>query len=571
MGARFDFAARLLLSALLALAAGCAAEGPAGRPAPEKGRKEKEVDVGPLAPRAHVKAQYEKLAPVELRVDLDRLPADEREVLRLLVRAAGIMDRIFLEQVDRGNPALEERLARMEDPLYLDYFRIMFGPWDRLDEDRPFIGDRPKPPGAGYYPPGLTREAFRAWLDAHPEDRGAFESNFTVIRKKGDGLEAVPYSKAYAEPLGEAAALLRKAAEVTRDPSLAKFLRSRAEAFLSDDYYRSDMDWMDLSGDIEVVIGPYEVYEDALFGYKAAFEAFVCVVDHGESAKLARIADYLDAMEKNLPNPEEHKNFDRGHASPIKVVNELFTAGDAKAGIQTSAFNLPNDERVREAKGSKKVLLKNVMSAKYEKCWIPIVRAVLAPETLKRVSFDAYFNHVLLHEVSHGLGPGRIVKDGKATTVNRELKDRYSTIEECKADVLGIYNMQFLVDQGVLPRSLQESMYASYLGGMFRSIRFGINEAHGGGVAIQLNYCLDRGGFRVGEDGRFSVDESVIRDAVRELAHDLLLIEAKGDYDAAGKFIERYRYLRPEVEKALERVKDVPVDIRPVYPVEKEL
>ncbi len=522
----------------------------------------------------HVKGQLTKLAPVTLTYDLSTLPAEEVQVIKLLVEASRHMDDIFLQQVYEKNPGILKQLQKSKDPedkVYLDLFKIMFGPWDRLDEDRPFINTMTKPPRANYYPADMVKEEFNRWLEEHPEDRETFQNEFTMIRQKGNQLVAIPYPEFFKDQLKPAAELLRKAAEITSDVTLATYLRSRADALLSNDYYQSDMDWMDLAGDIEVVIGPYEVYEDNLFGYKAAYESFICVVDHEESEKLKQIGKYLNDMEAHLPIPDKYKNFERGSSSPIKVVNEIFTAGDTKAGIQTTAFNLPNDERVREAKGSKKVMLKNVMNAKFEKCWIPIVNTVLAQKDLKRVSFDGYFNHTLMHEVSHGLGPGRIAVNGRETTVSKELKQLYSTIEECKADVLGMYNAQYLIDKKVLSKELDNTLYASNLGGMFRSIRFGIGEAHGGGVAIQLNYYIDKGAFRVDKDGRFSVNDHKMKNAVRELAHELLMIQAKGDYKGAKKMIDTYKNIQPEVQAALDKLKDVPIDIRPVYPIKNEI
>ena len=522
------------------------------------------------APIEHVKAQLKKLAPVELTADLSQLPAEEVEVVKLLVKAAQKMDDLFLKQVYSDNPDLLRELTKSrlrEDAFNLEFFKIMFGPWDRMDEDATFINTLDKPLGANFYPADLTQEEFDNWIDSHPDDRKAFESEFTVIRREGANLIAIPYPDFFENEVKSVADLLKQAAEKTSDESLKKFLNSRAEAFLSNDYYQSDMDWMDLEGDIEVVIGPYEVYEDGLFGYKAAYEAFVCIVDQEESQKLEKISKYLNAMEDALPIPDRHKNFDRGASSPIKVVNEVFTGGDTKAGIQTSAFNLPNDERVREAKGSKKVMLKNVMRAKFDKCWIPIVNTVLAEKDLNRVSFDAYFNHVLMHEMAHTLGPGNITVNGRETTVNKELKELYSTIEECKADVLGMLTAQFLIDKGVFPKALQNTLYASNLGGMFRSIRFGIDSAHGGGVAIQINYYLDKGAVKVNSDGRFTVDDRKLRATVRDLARDLLMIQAEGDYAGAKKMIDTYKKIRPEVQVALDRLADVPVDIRPVYPI----
>ena len=275
-----------------------------------------------------------------------------------------------------------------------------------MNGDEPFIGSKKKPAGAGFYPEDMTRAEFEGWVGKHPEDKAAFEGLFTVIRREGGRLVAVPYSKEYRQWLEPAAARLREAAAMTGNASLRDFLEKRASALLSDDYFASDVAWMDLDSDIDVVFGPYEVYEDSLFNFKAAFESFVTVRDKAESAKLAVYAAHLPDMEKNLPIPDQHKNFNRKFESPIRVVQEVFTSGDARRGVQTSAFNLPNDERVREAKGSKKVLLKNVMDAKFRLSGRPIAERVIAADQLSGVSFDAYFNHVLFHELSHGLGPG---------------------------------------------------------------------------------------------------------------------------------------------------------------------
>ena len=525
----------------------------------------------------YVKGQIAKLAPVEISVDPSLLNENDKAVLAKLVEAAKLMDEIFLRQVYSRNVAIREALQQGNNPDYptlLTYFTINFGPFDRLNHDEPFINlKHKKPAGANFYPEDMTREEFEAWIQAHPEDEEAFTSNFTIIRREGDRLVAIPYSQAYREFLEPAARLLKEAAALAQNPSLKKYLNSRAEAFLSNDYFQSDMDWMDLKDHkIEVVIGPYEVYEDALLGYKASFEAFITIVDPEESAKLRKVNQYLQDMELHLPIPDKYKNLHRGSASPIVVVQEVFTGGDTKAGIQTTAFNLPNDERVREAKGSKKVMLKNVAHAKYDKCWIPIVNIVLDPKDLQRVSFDAYFNHVLMHEMSHGLGPGTITVNDRKTTVNKELKETYSTIEECKADILGVYNLAYMVEKGVFPKEMKDQAYSSYLGGIFRSVRFGINEAHGGANAIAFNYLMEKGGFEYNPQTRkFRVNDVKIEDAIRDLAHDLLMIQATGDYEGAKRFIQKYRYLSPEMQDALNRLKDVPVDIRPVYTIEKWL
>lgn len=522
-----------------------------------------------------VKAQIEKLAPVQIAYDASQLSKNEKQALDLMVKAAQYMDRIFLEQVYINNESILMELKNKAKPEYevlLEYFLINFGPFDRLEKDRPFINlADAKPKGANFYPADISREEFNSWLQDHPRDEESFTSNFTLIQREKSKLVAVPYSTAYRKSLEPASKLLKEAARKIDNPSLRKYLNSRAEAFLTNDYYQSDMDWMDLKDhNIEIVIGPYEVYEDGLFGYKAAFECFITIVDRQESEKLNVIEQYLDEMERHLPIDDKYKNFDRGKSSPVIVANEVFAAGDTKAGIQTTAFNLPNDERVRQQKGSKKVMLKNVARAKFEKCWIPISQKILAKSDLPYISFDSYYNHVLMHEVAHGLGPGIIEKEGKKTTVNKELKELYSTIEEAKADIVGLWNLDFMIAKGVFPKELKDKMYVSYLGGIFRSVRFGTDSAHGGGNVIQLNYLMERGGFRFDEESiRFSVNHERIQNAVKELAHDLLMIQALGDYNKAKEFIGKYRHVSPQLERVLEAVADVPIDIKPVYAILK--
>lgn len=519
----------------------------------------------------YVQQELAKLAPVELSADISNLSKADLKALDKLLQASKIIDELFLLQVDPENPEIRADLVNADLPHHHELFEVMFGKWNRLEEDEPFLDNDEKPAGAGFYPPDLTKDEFETWLQNHPDDEDAFTSEFTVIRRRGDELIAIPYHEAYSPLVQKVAELLREAAQLTDDPTLSEFLKLRAAALLSDDYFDSDMAWMDLSGDLEIVISPYEVYEDQLFNYKAAYEAFLCAVDHEESKKLETVAQYLNDMERHLPIPEEHKNYDRGSSSPIKVVQELYAAGDTKAGIQTTAFNLPNDERVREAKGSKKVMLKNVARAKFDKCWIPIVNTILAEEPLSKVSFDAYFNHVLMHEMAHGIGPGIITKNGEETTVAKELKELYSSIEECKADVLGIYNVEFMVRKGVFGDDIAESMYPSYLGGMFRSIRFGIDAAHGGGVAIQFNFFMEKGAFFINQNGKLDYDPELLYDAIVELAEKVLMIEAEGDYDAAKALMDEYSKMTPEMENYIDMLKDVPIDIRPSFTLEQQL
>jgi hypothetical protein len=547
-----------------------------------KGEKEeanvpgkKESVIKNFLPIDTVKQQIEKFAPVEIGFDDSGLTDNEKKALDLIFKAAKVMDRIFLRQVYEKNEALENELINGDKPEYTtlrDYFKINFGPFDRLEEDKPFINlEEKKPDGANYYPADMTKEEFEAYLQANPDDEKAFKSEFTVIRRKEGKLVAVPYSEEYKYLLGQASQYLKEAAQLIENPTLKTYLNSRAEAFASNDYYQSDIDWVLIKDQkIELVIGPYEVYEDKLFNFKAAFECFITLVDEKESEKLAVLGTHLDDMEKNSPVEDKYKNFKRGKQSPIFVANEVFTAGDTKSGIQTIAFNLPNNEEVRQSTGSKKVMLKNVCEAKFKTTWTPIANEVLAEAELPYASFEAFFNHILMHEISHGLGPGTIEKDGKETTVNRELKELYSVIEEAKADILGLYNFQYLIDQEVFPKKLQENIYVTYLGGIFRSVRFGIDDAHGGANAIQLNYIMEKGGFSFDEaEARFSVNKDMIRDAVKDLTHDILMIEALGDYAGAGEMIAKYRKASPEMEKALAKVEKVPTDIRPIYAIEK--
>jgi hypothetical protein len=463
-------------------------------------------------------------------------------------------------------------LQDTEEAKYqLELFNIMFGPFNRLEHDKPFIGTEKKPLGANYYPEDMTKEEFKQWLKDHPEDEDAFTSEFTVIRRDGEKLVAIPYSEYYKEKLTEAATLLLDAAENADNPSLKKYLTTRAVAFQNNDYFESDMKWMDLSEhDIEIVIGPYEVYEDRLFNFKAAFECFLTIRDKEESEKLEVFKSYLRDMEIHLPLPDEHKNFERGSESPLAVVNEIFTAGDTKAGIQTIAFNLPNDERVRKVKGSKKVMLKNVSEAKFNKLLKPISEIVLEPEQLEYVTFNSFFTHSLMHEMSHGIGPGYIKVDGRDTEVKKELQETYSTLEECKADILGIYNNIFMIEKGVFPESFENEIWVTALAGVFRSTRFGINEAHGGGEAIIYNYLIEHGGFEFNEETeKVKVNFEKVGTVLEELANKVLMIQAKGDYHAAKDLIAKYVVVSPSLGLLQEKLNVLPVDIKPIYEIEK--
>lgn len=529
-----------------------------------------ELDIHPDVPERL--AQY---APVEISADMSFLPENEKQALIKLIEASKYMDEIFLRQVWQKNPEYREALAGRTDELgqkAYAYFEINFGPWDRLADDEPFIGDMQKPKGAGYYPPDMTREAFEAYVEAHPEQKEALTGLYTLVRRDGDALVTIPYSEAFKQWLEPAAQLMREAAELTENASLRTFLLSRADAFFTDDYYQSDKDWMDLDSPVEITIGPYEVYEDKLFGYKAAFESFVTITDPRESEKLARYKAELPAMERNLPIPDAMKNLDRGSESPIRVVDEVYTAGDTKAGVQTIAFNLPNDERVREEKGSKKVLLRNVIAAKYEKILTEIAHRLIDEEQIAYLSADAFTNEVLFHELAHGLGRGKITVDGRETEVRRELKDLYSPLEEAKADIMGVYNIYFMIDKGVLPEDLHKEIAVTYLAGLFRGIRFGIDEAHGKGNALQFNYMLDKGAIAYDETTeRFRINFDAFENWTRELVQDICILQANGDYEGTQALFEQYVHMPQILTASLQKLSDIPVDIVPRYTLAEQL
>jgi len=536
-----------------------------GSPTPSTGAITSGIELV-IAP--DVEQRLNQFARVEISADLSHLSKGDREALADLIAASREIDAIFRVQVSADNPTYAAELAKARGEkaeAARSLFRLMQGPWDRLDADRPFVGTREKPLGAGFYPADMGREEFESWLQQHPADRAAFISERTVIERRDGRLAAIPYATAYRPELERAAHWLRAAAAKTDNASLKRFLESRAAAFLSDDYYQSDMDWMDLDAPVEVTIGPYETYEDALFGYKAAFESYVTVALPEESKKLARYKERLPWLERNLPIPDEHKNFKRGTDSPIRVVDVVFSAGDGNRGVKTIAFNLPNDERVREAKGSKKVLLHNVIRAKYDRMLVPIAQRTLSAGDASKVSFDEFFNQTLHHELSHGLGPGIIVKNGKKTEVRLELKELYSTLEEAKADVMGIYNILALIDQGEMPKELRAAVDPTYVAGLFRSARFGVHEAHGQGVVAQFNYLLEKGALALDPDGHFRTVADKFPDGIRSLLHDMLMLQALGDYDGTKRFLEKYGQPTPPLLAAIDRLNDLPVDVDTLF------
>jgi hypothetical protein len=566
---------------------------------PAKAEPKRPASIPNLAELQKMAARF---APTSLRVDTSKLSPGDRQALVKLIEAAHLVDDIFLQQLWSGNPALYARLQKDPSPLgkaRLHYFWINKGPWSEIDEHKAFLPGVPprKPLGANFYPEDMTKEDFDRWLSSLPEDeQKQAKGFFTVIRWKskppkpehmvgpaeqlGDRMQAIPYSQEYKDALTRAAELLKQAASLTDNASLRTFLTLRGDAFLSNDYYQSDLAWMDLDAPLDITIGPYETYDDELFGYKAGFEAYVNLRDDQETAKLAAFNQHLQEIENNLPLDPQYRNPKLGSSAPLRVVDEILSAGDGAHSIQTAAYNLPNDDRVIQQKGSKRVMLKNIQEAKFRTILLPIARRLLSRSSMVDVNFDSFFTHIVAHELMHGLGPHQIQVQCRDTTPREELKELFSAIEEAKADVTGLFALQYMMDhvkemgmQNVLAAdgAAERQLYVTYLASAFRTLRFGLNDAHGKGMAVQFNYLTDEGAFVEQPDGTFAVDAEKIKSAVRDLDHDLLTLEAEGNYAGAKKMLDEMGVVRPNVRKALSRLEGIPTDIEPLFVTADEL
>ncbi|MBZ5597499.1 MAG: hypothetical protein LAN83_04185 [Acidobacteriia bacterium] len=528
-----------------------------------------------------------RFAPTPIRVDTSKLSLGDQQALVKLIEASRILNDLFMKQLWGGDVALYEKLKKDNSPLgkaRLHYFWINKGPWSDIDEYKAFLPGVPprKPKGANFYPEDMTSEQFEHWVAAIPEtEQEQAKSFFTVIRlsagsggQRRDPFGTVPYSQEYKDDLARSASLLREAAALTDNESLKKFLTLRADAFLSNDYYESDMAWMDLDAPLDITIGPYETYNDELFGYKAAYESYVNLRDDAETVKLSAFSQHLQEIENNLPIDPQYRNPKLGAAAPIRVVDEILAAGDGAHGVQTAAYNLPNDDRVVNQKGSKRVMLKNVQEAKFRSALLPIARRALSKPAMVDVSFDSFFTHTVAHELMHGLGPHQIRVSGRDTSPRIELKDLYGAIEEAKADVTGLFALQYMMDHAVemglskiLPsdEAAQRQLYTTYLASIFRSVRFGLEDAHGKGTAMQFNFLMDKGAFVQHEDGTFTADMAKIKPAVVELDHDLLTLEAEGDYAGAKKMLDELGVVRPALKRVLDNLRGIPTDIEPLF------
>ncbi len=525
-----------------------------------------------------------RYAPVDLRADVAGLSPGDKAAIIKLIDAARIIDTLQLRQRWEGNEAIWSVLKKDTSPLgkaRLDYFWLNKGPWSILDANMSFMPadykgikvPARKPAGANFYPAGATKAELEAWMNGlAPKDKEEAQWFFTAIRKGADGkFKTVKYSEEYKTELTQLAKLLREAAALTDNASLKKFLTLRADAFLSNDYLASDFAWMDLDSPVDITIGPYETYNDELFGYKAAFEAYVNIRDQKETQKLNFFSKHMQELEDNLPVDKKYRNPKVGALAPMVVVNQVYGAGDGNMGVQTAAYNLPNDERIISQRGSKRVMLKNIQEAKFKSTLTPIARLVLRPEAQADVDFDSFFTHILAHEITHGLGPHITRNKGKTSTPRQDLKETYSTIEEAKADMAGLWALAYMMDKGQLKDTLgqgeaaERKLYNTFLASAFRTLHFGLTDSHARGMAIQLNYLLDKGGFVSHGDGTFSTDFKKIKQAVIDLNREFLTIEATGDYARASGMMAKYVVIRPDVQKALDKMKSVPNDIRPRF------
>jgi hypothetical protein len=533
---------------------------------------------------ADLNKMSKRYAPIALTADTSKLSAGDKKAIAKLIEAAKIIDLLQLRQRWSGNEALWAALKKDTTPLgqaRLDYFWLNKGPWSILDDHQSFLPadvggiavPAKKPEGGNFYPAGATKPALEAWMNGlNAEDKNQAQWFFTTIRSGGDGkFKIVKYSEEYKPELQKAASLLKQAAADTDSASLKKFLELRADAFLSNDYLASDFAWMDLDAPVDITIGPYETYNDELFGYKAAFEAYVNIRDQKETQKLDFFAKHMQELEDNLPLDAQYRNKKVGALAPMVVVNQVYGAGDGNMGVQTAAYNLPNDERIISQRGSKRVMLKNVQEAKFKSTLTPISKLVLKPADQKDVDFDSFFTHILAHEITHGLGPHITQANGKESTPRQDLKETYSTIEEAKADITGLYALAYMMDKGQLKGTLgqgeaaERKLYTTFLASAFRTLHFGLTDSHARGMAIQMNYILDKGGFVSHGDGTFAVDFKKIKQAVADLDREFLTIEATGDYAGAKAMMTKYVVIRPDVQKALDKMKTVPNDIRPEF------
>ena len=497
-----------------------------------------------------------EFVPFALTTNFNVLTEKEKQILPLLLEASKLIDELFWQQAYGNKDSL---LAGNYDEFTKKFIQINYGPWERLNDNKPFLqGFGEKPAGARFYPADMTKEEFEAWQDSTKT------SLYTVVRRnENTQLVSVPYHREYAAKVEKIAGLISQAAGLAEDPGFKNYLEKRAKALLSDDYYESDVAWMEMKNStLDFVVGPIESYEDALFGYKTSYEAYILVKDIEWSKKLERFAALLPTLQKNLPCELPYKNETPGIDSDMNVYDAVYYAGDCNAGSKTIAINLPNDEKVRAEKGSRKLQLKNSMQAKFEKILVPIVDILIDANQRKNVKFDAFFENVMFHEVSHGLGLGNTVD--KSSTVREALKDSYTSIEESKADILGLWCVYQLNKMGELGEKEMMDNYVTFMAGIFRSVRFGAASAHGKANMIRFNFFQDFGAFeRDSISGTYRVNFEKMQEAMLISSEQILKIQGDGDYATAKKLIEEQGIIRPELQSDLDRIGEagIPRDI----------
>ena len=493
----------------------------------------------------------------------------ERKLVQKLVEACHYLEDIFWRQSDPEALTLYEALAGSKNPRDVKlrkYLWINASRFDLLDDNKPFVGTDPMPPGRGFYPQGLTRQQIEQYVKEHPDKKTEIYSSTTVVRWNGDQLEELPYHIAYRSFLEPAAAALRDAAELSADPAFAKFLRMRADALLTDDYFPSDLVWLDLKNPkFDIIFAPYETYLDGLLGVKGSYGAAVLVRNAEETRKLAMFQKYVPEIQDSLPLAPEDRPSKRGLKTPMEVMDSPFRAGDLTHGYQPVADNLPNDPRVHEQKGTKKIFFKNFMDARVNYVILPVARVVMLPEQAAKASGEGYLLGTILHEMSHGLGPNFARTSAGKVSIREAIGPTFSGLEEAKADVVGMYGLKWLVDRGVLPKDKLEEYYSSYVAGIFRTVRFGTAEAHGQAELMEFNYLSERGAIQRETSGRYAVDYSKMPGAIADLSKELLEMEATGDRARAETWFKKYGTMPAELKAALNAASNIPVDIAPIF------
>jgi len=511
---------------------------------------------------ADIAARLARWKPVQMPYNSAGLDARQRQMIDKLVEASRLFESIYWRQSD---PAGLDLYRTTADANLRRLLAINGGRFDLIDENKPFTGTEPIPPGRNLYPPGLTRAQIEAYVKAHPAEKKAIYDSYTVLRGSERKLLAIPYRVEYKAFLDPAAKLLREAADLSDDKAFANFLRLRAGALSTDDYYPSDLAWVDLRNPkIDVIFAPYETYLDDVLGVKTSYEAAVLIRNEPESAKLALYQKYVPDIQDALPLAAADRPSKRGQPSPMEVVDAPFRTGDLLHGYQAVADNLPNDPRIHEAKGTKKIFFKNFMDARVNYVVLPLAKYVMPDAQAARASGDGYMAAVILHEICHGLGPAYSRVNGKQVAITEALGPVYSALEEAKADVTGMFGLQWLMDHGALPKDRAEEYYASYVAGIFRTVRYGIAEAHGRAEIMVDNLLLEQKAVNRAA-GKYAVDYARIPAALARVTKELLEIEATGDRARAEAWFNRYDKMPPDLATALQSAKNVPVDVEPVF------